>query len=88
MGYRLEGTFRRGNGKKVFTVFIILWVIISIVLIAPVSVSIVDATENGIFDFNTFLDDMLSKFLKDSDERQLDLKKNIDSKRGHSRKHY
>ena len=33
------------------------------------------------------LDDMLSKFLKDSDERQLDLKKNIDSKRGYSRKH-
>ncbi len=32
------------------------------------------------------LDDMLSKFLKDSDERQLDLKKNIDSKRGHSRR--
>lgn len=34
------------------------------------------------------LDDMLSKFLKDSDERQLDLKRNIDSKRGHSKKHY
>lgn len=33
------------------------------------------------------LDDMLSKFLKDSDERQLDLKKNMDSKRGYSRKH-
>ena len=33
------------------------------------------------------LDDMLSKFLKDSDERQLNLKKNIDSKRGYSRKH-
>ena len=33
------------------------------------------------------LDDMLSKFLKDSDERQLDIKKNIDSKRGYSRKH-
>lgn len=33
------------------------------------------------------LDDMLSKFLKDSDERQLDLKRNMDSKRGYSRKH-
>lgn len=33
------------------------------------------------------LDDMLSKFLKDSDEKQLYLKKNIDSKRGISRKH-
>lgn len=32
------------------------------------------------------LDDMLSKFLKDSDERQLDLKKSMESKRGSSRK--
>lgn len=34
----------------------------------------------------TKLDDMLSKFLKDSDEKQLSLKRNIDSKRGYSRK--
>lgn len=33
------------------------------------------------------LDDMLLKFLKDSDERQLNLKKNIDSKRGYSKRH-
>lgn len=33
------------------------------------------------------LDDMLSKFLKDSDEKQLNLKKNMDSKRGYSKKH-
>lgn len=32
------------------------------------------------------LDDMLSKFMKDSDERQLDLKRNIEGKRGSSRK--
>ncbi len=33
------------------------------------------------------LDDMLSKFLKDSEERQLDLKKSMDSKRGYSKRH-
>lgn len=33
------------------------------------------------------LDDMLSKFLKDSDERQLDLKRNIEAKRGNSKRH-
>ena len=51
MGYRLEGTFRRGNGKKVFTVFIILWIALSIVLIAPLSISWVEATvlKNGNF---------------------------------------
>ena len=32
------------------------------------------------------LDDMLSKFLKDSDERQLDLKRSMESKRGYSRR--
>ena len=32
------------------------------------------------------LDDMLSKFMKDSDERQLDLKRNIESKRGTSKR--
>lgn len=31
-------------------------------------------------------DDMLTKFLKDSDERQLDLKRSFESKRGSSRK--
>lgn len=33
------------------------------------------------------LDDMLSKFLRDSDERQLDLRRSMDSKRGYSKKH-
>ena len=32
------------------------------------------------------LDDMLLKFLKDSDERQLDLKRSFESKRGTSKK--
>lgn len=32
------------------------------------------------------LDDMLSQFLKDSDERQLDLKRSFEAKRGTSRK--
>ncbi len=32
------------------------------------------------------LDDMLSKFLKDSDERQLDLKRSMESKRGYSKR--
>lgn len=34
----------------------------------------------------TTLDDMLNKFLRDSDERQLDLKRSIESKRGASRR--
>ena len=41
-----------------------------------------EQTEEG----STTLDDMLSKFLRDSDERQLDLKRSIESKRGASRR--
>ena len=41
-----------------------------------------EQTEEG----PTTLDDMLSKFLRDSDERQLDLKRSIESKRGASRR--
>ena len=59
-----------------------------------IALSIKKATENkNIKEINsnekvgtTSLDDMLSKFLKDSDERQLDLKRSIESKRGASRK--
>lgn len=42
--------------------------------------------DSQIKDIPTTLDDMLSKFLKDSDERQLDLKRSIESKRGASRR--
>lgn len=42
--------------------------------------------ENCKKDMPLTLDDMLSKFLKDSDERQLDLKRSIESKRGASKR--
>jgi len=60
MGYRLKGTLRRGNAKKVFTVFIILWIALSIVLIAPISVAVVEGTENGMLDFDMFLEKLFS----------------------------
>ena len=41
-----------------------------------------EQTEEG----PTTLDDMLIKFLRDSDERQLELKRSIESKRGASRR--
>jgi S1 RNA binding domain protein len=48
----------------------------------PVQKFVKEQSEEG----STTLDDMLSKFLKDSDERQLDLKRSIESKRGASRR--
>ena len=48
----------------------------------PVQKIVKEQAEEG----PTTLDDMLSKFLRDSDERQLDLKRSIESKRGASRR--
>lgn len=64
--------------------------VISINENGKVALSIKKAVENNKKEIekpavNT-LDDMLSKFLKDSDERQLDLKRSLESKRGSSRK--
>lgn len=53
MGYKMQGAVRRN--KKNFIIFIILWVILSIVLVMPVSYSIVNAKVNGVFDMGKFL---------------------------------
>lgn len=72
------------NGDKVRTK------VISINENGKVALSIKKAVENNKKEIEkpavTTLDDMLSKFLKDSDERQLDLKRSLESKRGSSRK--
>lgn len=64
--------------------------VISINENGKVALSIKKAVENNKKEVEkpavTTLDDMLSKFLKDSDERQLDLKRSMESKRGSSRK--
>lgn len=62
MGYRLKGSLRRGNAKKVFIVMIILWIIMSIVLITPMSVAIVESTENGFLNFGNFIENTFSNF--------------------------
>lgn len=52
MGYKIKGAFKKS--KPVFIVTIILWIILSIVFVAPVSVSLVDAKIEGT-DFFTIL---------------------------------
>lgn len=53
MGYKMQGAVRKN--KKNFIIFIILWVILSIVLVMPISYSIVNAQVNGTFDMGKFL---------------------------------
>lgn len=60
MGYRLKGALKKGNAQKVFIVMIILWIVMSIVLIAPLTVAIVNSTENGMFNLNNFFEEIFS----------------------------
>jgi len=62
MGYKIKGALKKGNAKKVCIVMIILWIIASIVLIAPISVAVVEATENGVWKFDKFIDGTFSNF--------------------------
>ena len=52
MNYKVQGAVRRN--KRNFVIFIILWVILSIVFVMPIAYSIKDATINGIFDWAKF----------------------------------
>lgn len=52
MHYKVQGAVRRN--KKNFIIFIILWVILSIVLIMPISYSIVNAKVDGAFNMMKF----------------------------------
>jgi len=58
MNYKIEKALKKS--KKAFLIAGIIWVVLSILLISPISVSIVDATEEGVFNFNRFLDNMFS----------------------------
>lgn len=47
MNYKIEKTLKKS--KNVFIVVLVLWVILSIVLVSPLTVSIVEATVNRSF---------------------------------------
>ncbi len=44
MNYKIKNTLKKS--KTVFIVVIVLWIILSIVLVSPIAVSIVEATTN------------------------------------------
>ena len=47
MNYKIKKTLKKS--KNVFIIFGILWILLSIVLVSPIAVSIVDATVNRRF---------------------------------------
>lgn len=52
MNYKVQGAVRRN--RRNFIIFIILWIILSIVLVMPVAYSITEATVNGVFEMKIF----------------------------------
>ena len=65
MNYKIEGTLRRN--KKNFIVFLILWIILSIVLVMPLSYNITNSMVNGKFIFGKFLEGLSDSFINIGD---------------------
>ena len=61
MNYKIERTLKKS--KNVIIIVAVLWVLLSIVLVSPITVSIVEATENGIFNFGDFIEKMFSNII-------------------------
>lgn len=52
MGYKFKGALRKS--KNVIIVTVILWFLLTIVLVSPLTVAIVESKENGVFNLNEF----------------------------------
>ena len=66
MGYKIKYVLKKS--KPVFIITIVLWIILSIVLVVPMSSSIVDAKMENKFDTNIFIDNF-TKRLTEFDNR-------------------
>ncbi len=53
MHYKIEGTIRRNKGR--FIIFAVLWLFMTIVLVAPLAYSQYMATASGAFNFEEFI---------------------------------
>ena len=59
MGYKLDKTLK--DNKKSIIIIAVLWVILSIVLVAPISYSIGEASKSGAFDMSIFIELIFSE---------------------------
>ena len=61
MNYKVEGAIRKV--RKYLIVYLILWIVLNILLIMPLSSSFVEATRNGSFNLNTFIDSIANNIM-------------------------
>ena len=56
MNYKVKGAIKKS--KKYMIVYLILWLILNILLVMPISYSYINAKVNGAFDINNFISDV------------------------------
>ena len=61
MNYKVSKTLK--DNKKSIIIIAVLWVILSIVLVAPIGYSIGLASQSGSFDFNIFLENVFTELV-------------------------
>lgn len=61
MNYKMQGAIKRN--QKNFIIFAILWVVLSIVFVMPMAYSIKNATVNGVFQLEMFLNTIVNSIL-------------------------
>ncbi len=61
MNYKVEGAIRRN--RKNFIIYGILWVVITIVFVSPLSLSIFQASESGTMDFTILFDRIIQNIM-------------------------
>ncbi len=57
MNYKVQKTLR--DNKKSLIIIGVLWILFVIIFVSPIAYSIVEATNNGIFDFGEFLEQIV-----------------------------
>lgn len=60
MNYKIKSAFKKS--KMALIIALAIWIVLSILLSAPIAISIKEATNNGVFDINLFFDKIFSCF--------------------------
>ena len=61
MNYKIEGAVRKV--RKYLIIYLILWIVLNILLVMPVSYSYVNACESGNFNVNTFVEVLFNSIM-------------------------
>ena len=60
MNYKIEGTIRRNKNR--FIIFVVLWLFMAIVLVAPIAYAQNKATVDGVFNFGDCITEIVSAY--------------------------